>query len=42
MCPEGNTEFQFHAGNLNFHSSSYQWLVGSGTINSEGDYVLML
>jgi hypothetical protein len=41
--PTGNTEFQFKAGNLNFHSSSYEWLVvtgsnyarfkGSGTIN---------
>ena len=27
----GNTEFQFHAGNLNFSSTSYQWLVVSGT-----------
>jgi hypothetical protein len=46
--PTGNTEFQFHAGNLNFHSSSYQWLVvtgsnyamfkGNGTINGMGDY----
>lgn len=42
--PTGNTEFKFKAGDLNFHSSSYQWLVvnqagtnaqfkGSGTIN---------
>ncbi len=41
--PTGNTEFQFHAGDLNFHSDSYEWLVvtggdnarfkGSGTIN---------
>ncbi len=42
--PDGNTEFQFKAGNLNFHSSSYEFLVvtmggtnaqfkGSGTIN---------
>jgi parallel beta-helix repeat protein len=46
--PTGNTEFQFHAGDLNFHSSSYEWLVvtgsdyakfkGSGTINGMGDY----
>jgi PKD repeat protein len=46
--PEGNTEFQFHAGDLNFHSSSYEWLVvtgsdyamfkGTGTINGEGAY----
>jgi hypothetical protein len=44
--PTGNTEFQFKAGNLNFHSDTYQWLVvnqnstnaqfkGSGTINGE-------
>jgi hypothetical protein len=25
--PTGNTEFQFKAGGLNFHSSSYDWLV---------------
>ena len=42
--PTGNTEFQFRAGDLNFHSSSYDFLVitmggtnaqykGSGTIN---------
>jgi PKD repeat protein len=29
--PEGNTEFQFNAGGLNFHSSAYQWLVVAGT-----------
>jgi len=51
--PVGNTEFVFKAGNLNFHSSIYQWLVvnknesraqfkGSGTINGEGDYKFML
>lgn len=50
--PTGNTEFQFHAGDLNFHSSSYEWLVvtgsdyarfkGSGTINGMGDYKFML
>ncbi len=28
--PIGNTEFQFQAGNLNFHSSSYDWLVIAG------------
>jgi hypothetical protein len=43
----------FHAGDLNFHSSSYDWLVvnqggtnaqfkGSGTINGEDDYKFML
>ncbi len=50
--PTGNTEFNFSAGGLNFHSSSYEWLVvtggnyakfkGSGTINGEGDYKFML
>ena len=43
--PTGNTEFHFKAGNLNFHSSSYDWLVitgnntakfkGEGTINGD-------
>lgn len=28
--PSGNTEFQFQAGNLNFKSATYQWLVISG------------
>jgi len=46
--PTGSTEFQFQAGDLNFHSSSYDWLVvkgsnfarfkGVGTINGEGAY----
>ncbi len=50
--PTGNTEFQFKAGDLNFHSSSYDWMVvtgrdnasfkGSGTINGMGDYKFML
>ncbi len=49
--PTGNTEFQFKAGNLNFRSTSYQWLVvagakaqfkGDGTINGGGDYGFML
>ena len=51
--PTGNTEFHFKAGDMNFHSSSYDWLVvnqngvnaqykGSGTINGEGDYKFML
>ncbi len=49
--PSGETEFQFRVANLNFHSTSYQWLViagphakfkGSGTINGEGDYGFML
>ena len=49
--PSGNTEFQFKAGDLNFHSSSYQWLVvsgaraqykGVGTINGMGEYGFLL
>jgi hypothetical protein len=46
--PTGNTEFQFQAGNLNFKSTSFQWLVissttqaqfkGTGTINGQGTY----
>jgi hypothetical protein len=51
--PEGNTEFQFKSGDLNFSSTSYQWLVvnqggtnaqfkGSGTINGSGNYDFML
>lgn len=49
--PSGETEFQFHVGNLNFHSSNYEWLVvsgaraqykGSGTINGAGDYGFLL
>lgn len=44
VTPTGNTEFQFQAGDLNFHSDAYDWLVvnqggiraqykGTGTIN---------
>jgi hypothetical protein len=44
--PTGETEFQFHVADLNFHSTSYDWLVvtrggtyaqykGSGTINGD-------
>jgi len=49
--PTGNTEFQFKAGDLNFHSDSYDWLViagakakfkGSGTINGAGNFGFML
>ena len=47
--PSGNTEFQFQAGRLNFHSTAYNWLVvqggsglaqyqGTGTINGQGGY----
>ena len=33
-APMGNTEFQFSAGSLNFHSESYDWLLvlGKGTV----------
>ena len=47
-APTGNTEFQFQAGNLNFKSTNFQWLVissstqaqfkGIGTINGQGNY----
>jgi hypothetical protein len=49
--PEGNTEFQFHAAGLNFHSHTYEWMVisgskatykGVGTINGEGNYEFKL
>jgi len=49
--PDGNTEFQFKAGDLNFKSTSYEWLVvagntaqfkGVGTINGGGSYKFMI
>ncbi|PVX23992.1 MAG: hypothetical protein CW691_08925 [Candidatus Bathyarchaeum sp.] len=49
--PTGNTEFIFHTAGLNFHSSSYDWLViagakakykGVGAINGEGEYKFMI
>jgi Bacterial Ig-like domain (group 3) len=49
--PTGETEFQFKVGDLNFHSTVYEWLVvagakaqykGSGTINGTGDYGFLL
>ena len=49
--PTGETEFQFQEGNLNFHSSTYSWLVvsgslaqykGTGTINGAGNYNFIL
>jgi hypothetical protein len=49
--PDGQTQFQFQAGNLNFHSTAYQWLViagakaqykGTGTINGSGSYGFLL
>ena len=29
--PTGNTEFQFHAAGMNFHSDTYEWLVVTGS-----------
>jgi hypothetical protein len=49
--PTGETQFQFTMGNLNFHSTSYDWLVvgggkakykGVGTINGKGGYAFMI
>jgi PKD repeat protein len=49
--PTGQTEFQFHVANLNFKSTSFDWLViagskaqfkGTGTINGAGEYGFML
>ena len=45
--PSGNTEFQFKAGNMNFKSSAYEWMVisgqkaryrGTGTVNGGGSF----
>ena len=49
--PDGNTEFQFNAANLNFSSTSFDWLVvagqkaqfkATGTINGQGSYKFMI
>lgn len=49
--PTGETEFQFKIGDLNFHSTDYEWLVisgakaqykGNGNINGEGNYKFIL
>jgi hypothetical protein len=49
--PTGDTEFQFKEANMNFKSTSYQWLVvagaraqykGVGTINGSGNYGFLL
>jgi alpha-tubulin suppressor-like RCC1 family protein len=51
IVPSGNSEFQFQAGNLNFKSTSYDWLVisgpqakykGTGSINGAGDFGFLL
>lgn len=49
--PSGNTQFTFRAGNLDFKSTDYEWLVisgkqaqfkGSGMINGVGNYGFLL
>ena len=49
--PAGQTQFRFHAGSLDFHSTAYQWLVisgakaqykGEGLLNGSGGYGFML
>ena len=49
--PTGNTEFQFKVADLNFKTTSYDWLViagskaqykGTGTINGTCEYKFML
>ena len=49
--PTGQTQFQFQVGNLDFHSTSYDWLVvagaraqykGTGTVNGTGTYKFLL
>ena len=50
--PTGNTEFQFKVADLNFKSTSYDWLVvtgsdyarfkGTGTINGQGEYKFLI
>jgi alpha-tubulin suppressor-like RCC1 family protein len=51
QVPSGQTQFQFQTAGLDFHSTSYDWLVvsgaraqfkGSGTINGTGDYAFIL
>jgi PKD repeat protein len=49
--PDGQTQFQFKAGGLSFHSAAYEWLVVSGTratyrgtgeVNGVGGYAFQL
>ncbi|HZM90389.1 MAG TPA: 6-bladed beta-propeller [Blastocatellia bacterium] len=49
--PTGQTEFQLKMGSINFHSSSYDWMLvagakayykGSGRINGSGDYAFII
>ncbi|HCA86277.1 MAG TPA: hypothetical protein DEQ61_12725 [Streptomyces sp.] len=49
--PSGQSEFQFAVGDLNFHSTSYDWLVvggnkaiykGTGTVNGDSGYKFLI
>jgi hypothetical protein len=49
--PNGQTEFNFKVGGIDFHSIAYDWLVvagakaqfrGSGTVNGEGGYSFLV
>jgi PKD repeat protein len=49
--PDGQTQFQFRAGNIDFHSTAYDWLVvsgpraqykGTGMINRNDGYCFLL
>jgi len=49
--PSGNLEFNFRVGDLQFHSTSHEWLVvsgskvrfkGLGTINGAGDFAFLV
>jgi hypothetical protein len=49
--PTGQTQFDFQVADLNFHSSTYDWLVvagaraqykGTGTVNGVGPYKFLL
>lgn len=49
--PSGNLEFNFHIADLQFHSTSHDWLVvsgskvrfkGSGTIDGAGDFAFLV
>jgi len=51
IAPTGQTEFQFRAGDLNFHSIGYDWLFietskarlkGTGEINGADEYQFMI
>jgi len=51
MTPGGNTQFRFHAADLIFQSSSYDWMIvagpkamfkGTGTVNGDGNYGFLI